>query len=560
VQKQVDMEQDIHLYTDKEIAFVLNHTDWCLREKADYTSTIQSALLEYANTRRDVASVLDVLKGIVTLSGKGRPSVSDLFRIGTNCLKLETLPLEFLHEMNIQRRKLGLEQFPLSCFQEMTSSSSETASQKVVQYILIMTFRSLANLLQNTEMYMKRSSTQNRDGSRISYREGTVEESEESDSGKETKDADFIYNAPNARKVKVSTKRPEKLSTRTTTQANSLSHSSPYSQTFVRPSTTKAFPSYRTSTPVSTNKMGARRVIEMSDGSESQITYKNDRYHPNKRKKLHNDSPPVLAPVSSEKVREPTTILQQPQTSIVAQAQRRVQPRHVGLSAEDASTPRTTQPGTMEQRMTDMGDLIFMLINEQSRAGQTTTPEIKQRLKSMSRTMKRDPGNLRDTMIQDLTAADSQREKYQETLKSLIGHQDFEQNASFPIKPPHSELDTAWRSIRQGIKDAFGNEYPEESTPKGWAAGFIASRVEDLLKNSKKTFPPKKYIDEVKHYLDSPHTVQTLIGGFICSRVFTTPDPLCEGFYCPKEMKLYEAKMLSGTFYDYQDAWCAEST
>lgn len=177
----------------------------------------------------------------------------------------------------------------------------------------------------------------------------------------------------------------------------------------------------------------------------------------------------------------------------------------------------------------------------------------------MSRTMKREPGHLKHRMLQELTEADSQREKYQETLKLLIGHQDFEQQGSFPIKPPHSDLDRAWRSIRQGIKDAFGNEYPEDSASKGWAVGFIASRAEDLLKNGITSFAPTKYIDEIKDYLGSPHTVQTFIGGFICSRIFTAPDPLCEGFYSLKELKLYEAKMLSCMFYDSQDTRCADS-
>lgn len=61
------MEQGFQPYTDCEKAFVLNYADWCLRENEDYTSTIQSALLEYANTRRDVASVLDVLSDLVIL-------------------------------------------------------------------------------------------------------------------------------------------------------------------------------------------------------------------------------------------------------------------------------------------------------------------------------------------------------------------------------------------------------------------------------------------------------------------------------------------------------------
>lgn len=249
--------------------------------------------------------------------------------------------MELLHEMNIQRKKLGLEQLLSSYVQEIASSSRETASQKTLQCILIMTFRSFANSLQNTETYMKRSSTQNVDGSRIFYREGKAEEFEESDSRKESKDADFVYSAPNATKVKVSTKRPEKLPT-DTTQASSLSHSLPHSKAPSRLRTTRVSPSHPTSTSLVTNRMRARRIIEMSDGSDDQATYKRDRNRQNKRQRLHKGSPPTPAQVSSEEVREPTTTLQKPRTSIVAQAQRCVQPRLIGVPAGDYSTPRTT--------------------------------------------------------------------------------------------------------------------------------------------------------------------------------------------------------------------------
>jgi hypothetical protein len=101
-------------WSDKEVAFILNHTDYCLKNDKDYMSSILEALSNYSPAKpRTVSAVDKKLRACLSKSFK-KTSFLELRQQGTACLHLKSLPSGVLHEMASQRATLGLEALDLT--------------------------------------------------------------------------------------------------------------------------------------------------------------------------------------------------------------------------------------------------------------------------------------------------------------------------------------------------------------------------------------------------------------------------------------------------------------
>jgi hypothetical protein len=194
----------------------------------------------------------------------------------------------------------------------------------------------------------------------------------------------------------------------------------------------------------------------------------------------------------------------------------------------------------------DMSEIMEVWMRDYLKRGQTLTPDLEQRLKSIQRTMKREPGMLFERVLQDLKAADAATTQYRDLLRGLIGHQEYGNKSDFPKVPQQIDIDESWRSLRKGVKDAFGTEC-DRPMPRAIDVGYIAARVDDLTRGDDKTFGSiADYVKELEPQLGSPHSVQGLLSALLCRWLFKVPDPLCKEIHSAKELKLYEAMLLSG--------------
>ena len=227
----------------------------------------------------------------------------------------------------------------------------------------------------------------------------------------------------------------------------------------------------------------------------------------------------------------------------IAPAANRSVPKNIPGVAR-STVPSKTESDTLDL-VRDLSHLFCMLIQNPRISAQNMTPEMEQRLISIARTVQREPGMLFEKIVQDLHAADATKTRLSNLLRGLITRHNFHAENNFPPMPEYRDLDRSWRAMRRGVNDALG---PENDTPlpKAAAAGYLAARVDDLMQREK-IDDLRTFAEELSPHLTSPHSVETLISAALCRSVFALPDRIFKGIYSEKELKLYEAQLLSGT-------------
>jgi hypothetical protein len=101
-------------WSDKEFAFILNHTDYCLKNNKDYMGSILEALSNFSPAKPRTMKAVEKKLRVCLSKSSDKTSLSELRQQGTACLHLKSLPSGVLHEMASQRATLGLEALDLT--------------------------------------------------------------------------------------------------------------------------------------------------------------------------------------------------------------------------------------------------------------------------------------------------------------------------------------------------------------------------------------------------------------------------------------------------------------
>jgi hypothetical protein len=214
--------------------------------------------------------------------------------------------------------------------------------------------------------------------------------------------------------------------------------------------------------------------------------------------------------------------------------------------ARQAHTP-TTDDVTALVMVKDLASLVGVLMREQAKSGFDWTPEVEDRLRCIQRTVKREPGQLLDKVLQDLHSADAAKADLRSILHDLVGRRDFHKDNTFPRVPEPMDIDRGWKTICNYVRDAFGYDNPPEPKPRAVDAGYVAARIDDLAKNRRDSElgKLKQIIEELALHLKSPHSVRAVVGALLCRLLFSGPEIMCQDVYSPKELKLYKALLLN---------------
>jgi hypothetical protein len=216
------------------------------------------------------------------------------------------------------------------------------------------------------------------------------------------------------------------------------------------------------------------------------------------------------------------------------------------VQARQAHTP-TTDDVTALVMVKDLASLMGVLMREQAKSGFDRTPEVEDRLKCIQRTVKREPGQLLDKVLQYLHSADAAKADLRSILHDLVGRRDFHKDNTFPRVPELMDIDRGWKTIGNHVRDAFGYDSPTEPRPRAVDAGYVAARIYDLAKNRRDSEVGRlrQIIEELALHLKSPHSVRAIVGALLCRLLFSGPEIMCQDVYSPKELKLYKALLLN---------------
>jgi hypothetical protein len=120
------------LWLGEEIAFVLNFSDFCLKDKKDYRSLVTAELSKFAN--RNITTTAIKSKMEKTLATCCSAKYSDLVKNGTQSLDLSKLPSQILNFMKQQRTLWGLDELstPGDSEGSATQGSEDAVSRTMV--------------------------------------------------------------------------------------------------------------------------------------------------------------------------------------------------------------------------------------------------------------------------------------------------------------------------------------------------------------------------------------------------------------------------------------------
>jgi hypothetical protein len=117
------------VWVDKEIAFVFNFADSCLKDKKDYRSLVTAKLSEFASRNITTSAIRSKMEK--TLATYCSAKYRDLINKGTQSLDLSKLPSQVLIIMKQQRASLGLDELStIGDSKGSAAQSSEDAASK----------------------------------------------------------------------------------------------------------------------------------------------------------------------------------------------------------------------------------------------------------------------------------------------------------------------------------------------------------------------------------------------------------------------------------------------
>ena len=97
------------LFSDTEIAFLLNYADYCLRHSVDYKATISAELGARANTTRKTQVALKKLSDTLKKYVRKSADAKQYIQTGTGYLTMGRIPTPVLAIMNRQRTEWGFD-------------------------------------------------------------------------------------------------------------------------------------------------------------------------------------------------------------------------------------------------------------------------------------------------------------------------------------------------------------------------------------------------------------------------------------------------------------------
>ena len=95
------------LFTDIEVAFLLNYADYCLRNGLDYRTTVVAEIKALTGADRQVHVAITKLSKTLKKHVRQSADVKEYLRTGTGYLNLRKLPRSILTSMNQQRKEWG---------------------------------------------------------------------------------------------------------------------------------------------------------------------------------------------------------------------------------------------------------------------------------------------------------------------------------------------------------------------------------------------------------------------------------------------------------------------
>jgi hypothetical protein len=99
------------IWTDKEVAFVLNFVDYCLRDERDYKAVVVTEFANFTKRQVNLKAINNKLRGwLSTHSRRGATaSLANFIENGTQLLSIRSLSSTLFAEMQAQRKSWGLD-------------------------------------------------------------------------------------------------------------------------------------------------------------------------------------------------------------------------------------------------------------------------------------------------------------------------------------------------------------------------------------------------------------------------------------------------------------------
>jgi hypothetical protein len=113
-------------WKDKEIAFVFNFVDLCLKDHKNYRATVAEELSKFAKREFTVNAIESKIRS--ALKTYGNAKYIDFIKKGTQYLDVQTLPDEVLDVMRAQRKLWGLNELSTANKSDVSTTQGSSAS------------------------------------------------------------------------------------------------------------------------------------------------------------------------------------------------------------------------------------------------------------------------------------------------------------------------------------------------------------------------------------------------------------------------------------------------
>ncbi|KAH7396895.1 hypothetical protein DE146DRAFT_756583 [Phaeosphaeria sp. MPI-PUGE-AT-0046c] len=263
------------------------------------------------------------------------------------------------------------------------------------------------------------------------------------------------------------------------------------------------------------------------------------RSHEHSPNTIENQSSqvPLLVLNTNKQAEDGHTLVQEP-----IRVSRAVPTSHTQTAPLPAPFVQSADDITALKKVQDLTQIVGVLLRAQLTLSFGMNEEIEHRLKSIQRTVDREPGQLLDDILSSLHSGDRARADMRAILHTLLdGQHPTDVKQRFPKVLGAKQIVVRWGTLCDNIKNAFGFG-PFEPSPKPEDAGYVAARIDDLAKN----LPihgldlSREFVEEIALRLESPHLGRSVLGALLCQWVFSGPEPMCIDAYSTKERKLYE--------------------
>jgi hypothetical protein len=174
--------------------------------------------------------------------------------------------------------------------------------------------------------------------------------------------------------------------------------------------------------------------------------------------------------------------------------------------------------------------------------------EIFSTMQLVERTIKKDPSHALDRLIKDLQQANVVRQRYQETVRDLIGSRDYGKKVGFPPLPLPSELAEDWRRIRSPLKETMVGTGAHVSRIRlAMTGSFSNTHLVELAKcREGGAYEAQPWICTRQLYLDNPTAAQHLLAVVLCQLLFCGTETMCEVTPASRAFQIY--RTVTGTF------------